>query len=136
MGSRETLICLKRFQVNENRRKIAQIEGMIAEIERIVAELERAVKDEQNRAGIHDPTHIAYPTYAKAAMQRRENLKRSAEDFRVQLDDAKAALDESVEEMRKVELRGKREQALAEQGAGKRDEFDADELKNSVAPIA
>ena len=26
---------------------------------------------EQDRAGIHDPAHFAYPTYAKAAMQRR-----------------------------------------------------------------
>ena len=78
MKSRDTLIRLKQFQVDEKRRKVAQIEGMIAEFDRMAGDLEREIKTEQERTGIHDPAHFAYPTYAKAAMQRRENLKRSA----------------------------------------------------------
>ena len=88
MKSRETLIRLKRFQVDERRRKVTQIESMIAEFERIATDLDREIKAEQDRSGIHDPAHFAYPTYAKAAMQRRENLKRSATDLKLQLDDA------------------------------------------------
>jgi flagellar protein FliJ len=110
MKSRETLIRLKRFQVDEKRRKVTQIESMIAEFERIAAELDREIKAEQDRSGIHDPAHFAYPTYAKAAMQRRENLKRSVADLKLQLDDAKAALGESFEEMKKVELLDERDQ--------------------------
>jgi len=110
MKSRETLIRLKKFQVDEKRRKVAQIEGMIAEFERIGGELDREIRAEQERAGIHDPAHFAYPTYAKAAMQRRDNLKRSADDLKVQLEDAKAALGEAFEEMKKVELLGERDQ--------------------------
>src|SRR6202045_3183753 len=104
MKSRETLIRLKRFQVDEKRRKVTQIESMIAEFERIAAELDREIKAEQDRSGIHDPAHFAYPTYAKAAMQRRENLKRSADELKAQLDDAKATLGEAFEELKKVEL--------------------------------
>jgi flagellar protein FliJ len=104
MKSREMLIRLKKFQVDEKRRKVAQIERMIAEFERIAGDLERAIKTEQDRAGIHDPAHFAYPTYAKAAMQRRENVESSANELKVQLEDAKAALGEAFEEMRKVEL--------------------------------
>src|SRR5262245_17362066 len=111
MTSREMLIRLKKFQVDERRRKVAQIEGMIAEFERMAGDLEREIKTEQERAGIHDPAHFAYPTYAKAAMQRRENLKRSADELKVQLDDAKAALGEAFEEMKKVELLDERDQA-------------------------
>ena len=37
MKSRETLIRLKKFQVDEKRRKVAQIETMIAELDRIAA---------------------------------------------------------------------------------------------------
>src|SRR5437870_1222779 len=95
MKSRETLIRLKRFQVEEKRRRIAQIEAMIAEFGRIAGELEREIKSEQDRVGIHDPSHFAYPTYAKAAMARRENLKRSADELKVQLGDAKATLEEA-----------------------------------------
>ena len=84
MKSRETLIRLKKFQVDEKRRKVAQIEGMIAEFDRISADLDREIKAEQDRAGIQDPSHFAYPTYAKAAAVRRDNLKRSADEMRIQ----------------------------------------------------
>jgi flagellar FliJ protein len=110
MKSRETLIRLKKFQVDERRRRVAQIETMISEFERISSDLERDIKIEQDRSGIHDPAHFAYPTYAKAAIQRRDNLKRSAHDLNIQLDDAKAALSEAFEEMKKVELLDERDQ--------------------------
>jgi flagellar protein FliJ len=110
MKSRETLIRLKKFQVDERRRRVAQIETMISEFERISSDLERDIKIEQDRFGIHDPGHFAYPTYAKAAIQRRDNLKRSAHDLTLQLEDAKAALSEAFEEMKKIELLDERDQ--------------------------
>lgn len=110
MKSRETLIRLRKFQVDENRRRTAQIEAMIAEFERMGADLEREIKTEQERVGIHDPSHFAYPTYAKAATQRRENLKHSVDDLKTQLDDAKAALGEAFAELKKVEQLGERDQ--------------------------
>ena len=127
MKSRETLIRLKKFQVDEKRRKVMQIEGMIAEFERMANDLEREIKVEQDRAGIHDPTHFAYPTYAKAAMQRRENLKRSAAELRTQLDEARATLGEAFEELKKVELLDERDQMRerAEQAAHEQAELDA-----------
>ena len=120
MKSRETLIRLKRFQVDERRRKVAQIEVMIAEFERIAAELDREIKTEQDRAGIHDPNHFAYPTYAKAAMGRRENLKRSAADLKLQLEEAKSALAEAFDDMKKVELLDERDQIRASQNLARR----------------
>ena len=110
MKSRETLIRLKKFQVDEKRRKVAQIETMIAEFERMAGDLEREIRVEQERAGIHDPGHFAYPTYAKAAIGRRENLKRSADELRTQLEDAKSALGEAFDELKKVELLDERDQ--------------------------
>jgi flagellar protein FliJ len=113
MKSRDTLIRLKKFQVDEKRRKVMQIESMIAEFERMATDLEREIKVEQDRAGIHDPSHFAYPTYAKAAIQRRENLKRSADELRTQLDEAKALLGEAFEELKKVELLDERDRAAS-----------------------
>lgn len=110
MKSRDTHIRLKKFQADEKRRKVMQIEGMIAEFERMATDLEREIRAEQERAGIHDPTHFAYPTYAKAAIQRRENLKRSADELKGQLDDAKEAFNEAIEELKKVELLDERDQ--------------------------
>ena len=126
MKSRETLIRLKKFQVDEKRRKVAQIEAMIAEFERIAGDLDREIKVEQDRAGIHDPGHFAYPTYAKAAITRRENLKRSAGELKAQLDDAKAMLGVAFEELKKVEMLEERDQAreTAEENAREQAELD------------
>ena len=110
MKSRETLIRLKKFQVDERRRKVAQIDTMIAEFERMAGDLEREIRVEQDRAGIHDPAHFAYPTYAKAAMGRRENLKRSADELRGQLEGVKGGLDDALDELKKAELLDERDQ--------------------------
>jgi flagellar FliJ protein len=110
MKSRETLIRLKKFQVDEKRRKVAQIETMIAEFERMAGDLEREIRVEQDRAGIHDPAHFAYPTYAKAAIARRENLKRSADELRGQLEGTKGGLDDALDELKKAELLDERDQ--------------------------
>jgi flagellar export protein FliJ len=116
MKSRETFIRLKKFQVDEKRRRVAQIETMIAEFDRMAGDLEREIRVEQDRSGIHDPAHFAYPTYAKAANARRENLKRSAGELRLQLEDAKSALGEAIDDLKKVELLGARDQ-MRERGA-------------------
>jgi len=128
MKSRETLIRLKKFQVDEKRRRVVQIEGMIAEFERMGVELEREIRVEQERAGIHDPAHFAYPTYAKAAIQRRENLKRSADELKVQLDDAKAALGEAFEELKKVELLDERDQMRERAAENAREQTELDRI--------
>ena len=110
MKSRNTLIRSKKFQVDEKRRKVAQMEAMIADFQRMAADLEREILAEQERAGIQDPSHFAYPTYAKAAMARRENLKRSIDELVTQLGDAKIELQESCEELKRVELLDERSQ--------------------------
>jgi flagellar protein FliJ len=128
MKSRDTLIRLKKFQVDERRRKVAQIETMIAEFERMAGDLEREITTEQDRAGIHDPAHFAYPTYAKAAIARRENLQRSADELKGQLDDAKAMLGEAFEELKKVELLDERDQARERADENAREQSDLDSI--------
>ena len=124
MKSRDSLIRLKRFQVDEKRRQVAQIEMMIAEFERLAAELDQQILAEQQRSGIHDVTHFAYPTFARAAMQRRDNLRTSADELKEQLQDARDGLAEAYEDLKRFELLDERDgerervaQAAREQAA-------------------
>ena len=128
MKSRETLIRLKKFQVDEKRRKVAQIETMIAEFERMGSDLEREIKTEQDRAGIHDPAHFAYPTYAKAALTRKDNLKHSADELKGQLNEAKEALAEAFEELKKVELLDERDQMRERVAENAREQTEMDRI--------
>lgn len=111
MKSRDSLIRLKRFQVDEKRRQVTQIEMMIADFNRMISDLDDQIVGEQNRVGIHDITHFAYPTFAKAAIQRRENLRVSVADLEEKLSGARDALGLAVEELKKVELIEERDQA-------------------------
>ena len=111
MKSRDTLIRLKRFQVEEKRRRVRQIETMMAEFSRMTLDLDREIGVEEKRAGISDPSHFAYPTYARAAMTRRENLKSSIAELAGQMEEAKAAQEEAQVELQKFETLDGREKA-------------------------
>jgi uncharacterized membrane protein len=66
------------------------MEAMIADFQRMAADLEREILAEQERAGIH--------------------LKRSIDELISQLGDAKIELQESCEELKRVELLDERSQ--------------------------
>jgi flagellar export protein FliJ len=99
MESSSALVRLKEFQVDGHRRKVAQLRAMIADFDRLAAELEREIAAEETRSGNSNPAHFAYPTYAKAARQRRDNLKRSTADLALQLETAQKVLAEASEEL-------------------------------------
>jgi len=103
---------LKQFQVNEKRRQLAQLETMIAEFERMAAELEAQIAAEERKAGITDIQHFAYPTFAKAARLRRDNLKNSQLDLAEQKSAAAAVLAEAEAELIKAELLESRDSKL------------------------
>lgn len=130
MKSRESLIKLKRFQVDEKRRQLAQIEGMIADFQVMADELDAQVLSEQRRTGIEDVAHFAYSTFAKAAAQRRGNLMTSIEDLEKQRAVAHDVLSEAVEDLKKVELLAERDQAKSKLEADWAEQEDLDEIAN------
>lgn len=128
MKSREGLIRLKRFHVDECRRRVTQIETMIAEFNRMADELNRQIADEEAKAGIDDISHFAYPTFAKAAMQRRDNLTNSADELSGQLNEAQEALSDAIEELKKVEILEERSQERHRAERNKREQAELDQI--------
>ncbi len=104
MKSRDSLVRLKLFQVNEKRRQLLQLDMMIAEFDRMAGDLDGQVAFEEKKSGISDQSHFAYPTFAKAARQRRENLLVSQRDLKGQREGAAATLEEAEEELKKAEM--------------------------------
>ncbi|MDN2580105.1 flagellar export protein FliJ [Aquibium sp. ELW1220] len=103
MKSRGNLVRLKQFQVNEKRRQLSQLDMMIAEFDRMAAELDAQVAIEERKSGITDTNHFAYPTFARAARQRRDNLNNSRLDLLQQKGAAEMALAEAETELAKAE---------------------------------
>ncbi|MBS3847273.1 flagellar export protein FliJ [Devosia sp. J2-20] len=122
----ESLIRLKKFQVDEKRRQVAQIEMMVNDFERMASELDQQIEIEHTKTGISDIAHFAYSTFAKAALTRRDNLLASANDMRGKLEAAQDALAEALEDLKKVELLDQREhqREAAEQLKVEQSEYD------------
>ena len=119
MKSRDAVLRSKRFNVEEKRRQVAQIDLTVAEFERIAKDLDDQIKAEQDKSGIHDVNHFAYPTFAKAAVQRRDNLMASAKELAGQRASAQAELDAAMAELKKLEAIVERDVAHDKQQADK-----------------
>ncbi len=116
MKARSNLLRLKHFQVEDKTRQLAQIDMMIAEFQRMADDLESNIKFEEEKSGISDPSHFAYPTFAKAAVQRRDNLMVSIRDLNDKRIAAQEALDEADEELSKAQMKQARDgNALVEE---------------------
>ncbi|SFV27355.1 flagellar export protein FliJ [Devosia crocina] len=124
----ESLIRLKKFNVDEKRRQVMQIEMMVADFERMASELDQQIEIEQTKTGISDVAHFAYSTFAKAAMQRRDNLLASANDMRSKLESAQDQLAEALEDLKKVELLDQREHDRERQEQNKLEQEAFDEV--------
>lgn len=109
MKSRDSTVRMMRFQIEDRRRQVGQIETMIEEFGRMISDLDLEIAAEHRRTGIEDEKHFAYSTFARAARQRRGNLQTSVADLTSQLDTAKAALDLALAELEKEEEKLERE---------------------------
>lgn len=113
MKSRDNLLRLKHFQVQEKTRQLTQIDMMLSEFERMSSDLMAQIEIEEKRAGISDVNHFAYPTFAKAARQRVENLAVSIRDLKDKRGAAEEALHDAEADLKKAEMKDARDNGTA-----------------------
>ena len=81
MNRTDTLLRLKRFRVDEMKRRIASIEAMKADLERKLADLDDNVAREKQRAGDSDIGRLAFPSFLRSIEARRENLRTTLKEI-------------------------------------------------------
>jgi flagellar FliJ protein len=104
MRSRDTLLRLARFKLQERQRQAMGLESMIAEFLRKQDDLDALINSEEARSGVTDPEHFNYPTTAQAARVRRDNLLASVADLNDQLAEVRAAYTDEESELNRLEL--------------------------------
>jgi flagellar protein FliJ len=102
MKSRDTALRLKRREVEEKSRKVDDLQRIIREFDQMAADLERQIQIEEDRTGVRDRLHFSYSTFAKAAAQRRDNLRQSTEGLREKLTAAVRERDDTLEQFSRV----------------------------------
>lgn len=117
MRAKDTNIRLRRFELNKKRQTVADLETMIADFRRMAEDLNRQIEIEEKRCGIRDVNHFAYPTFAKSAVRRRENLFSSIANLEGQLQTAQADLTVALLDASKFETSERSTSGLALVGA-------------------
>jgi flagellar protein FliJ len=104
MRSRESLLRLNRFRVEDARRQVADMDLMIQDLMRKHDDLDAHVKFEENRTGVTDPNNVNYSMAAKSVRGRRDNILRTVAELRDQQEAGVERLKEAEADLRKIEL--------------------------------
>lgn len=90
----------QRFEYDEKRQRVNDLEMMIADFRRTANDLDQQIKVEQQAAGVSDVNHFAYPTFARAAIIRRDNLRSSISELEKRLDRARQEALDAFEQLK------------------------------------
>ncbi len=104
MRSREALIRLNRFRVDEIRKRLKSLDDMRADLTKKMADLEKMVQDEQRRSLQSDLGRLAYPSFARSVIARRENIQRSVDEVEKQAATVTEELQNAYRELKKYEI--------------------------------
>jgi flagellar protein FliJ len=100
----DTLIRLRRFRVDEMKRRMATLDGMKADAERKLADLEESVARERQRAGDSDIGRLAFPSFLRSIETRRENLRATLKDIERERTTAQADLNAAFQDLKSLEF--------------------------------
>ena len=104
MKSRESLIRLHRFKVDEIRRRLKSLDDMRADLAKKMSDLEIMMQEEQRRAAHSDLGRLAYPSFARSVVLRRENIQRSIDEIEREAAQVTENLQSAYRELKKYEI--------------------------------
>lgn len=99
----EGIIRLQKWQVDEQRRQVAGLDGMLMDLTQRADALEQEIKKEQEVAADQNVAFI-YGEYARHAIERRETLQRSIVDAEAAVEAARDVLTELYQDMKRYEI--------------------------------
>ena len=104
MNRTDTLLRLKRFRVDEMKRRMASIETMKADLEKKLSDLDDNVTREKQRAGDSDIGRLAFPSFLRSIESRRENLRTTLKDIEREHAAAQADLGNAFQDLKSLEF--------------------------------
>ena len=103
MNRTDTLLRLKRFRVDETKRRMASIDAMRADLERKLTDLDDNVAREKQRAGDSDIGRLAFPSFLRSIESRRENLRNTLKEIEREYAAAHADLTAAFQDLKALE---------------------------------
>ena len=104
MNRTDTLLRLKRFRVDEMKRRMASIEAMKADLDKKLSDLDDNVAREKQRAGDSDIGRLAFPSFLRSIEARRENLRNTLKEIEREHASALIDLNNAFQDLKALEF--------------------------------
>jgi flagellar FliJ protein len=104
MKRRDTLMRLKRFRVDDLKRRMGTLDAMKADAEKKLADLEDSVARERQRANDTDIGRLAFPSFLRSIEARRENLRATLRDVERERAGVQTDLNSAFQDLKALEL--------------------------------
>ena len=128
MTRTDTLLRLKRFRVDEMKRRIASIDAMKADLERKLTDLDDNVARERQRAGDSDIGRLAFPSFLRSIESRRENLRNTLKEIEREQMAAQVDLSNAFQDLKSLEIAVEQQVKRANELQARRSQSRMDEL--------
>ena len=118
MSSMERSVRQARFEIADLQKRIAVLESTRNDLERQISKLNDSVPEDSISPNAEREGYVAYGSYAKSVIARRENIRATLDDINAQTgalaSDLKISLDalDSFERVRARQMAAKAEQAM------------------------
>ena len=128
MSALESLIRLHRWQLDERRRQLADLDQLLHKLRQEEVRLEAEAKAEQEAASASSEAALGYAGYARQLVERRRKLPQSIAEVEQQLVLAREALAEAFQEVKRYEITLSNRQRQQRQKLERRQQAALDDL--------
>ncbi|MEZ5758047.1 MAG: flagellar FliJ family protein [Emcibacteraceae bacterium] len=122
------IIRLHKWQVDEKRRQITELEVMRGELLEKLNKLINELENEKEAFSRSTVVSINFANYASSVMKRRENLEASVTEIDVSIENMKDELSEAFKELKKYEIVEQRALERKRQEEKRREQERLDEI--------
>ena len=130
--SHEPLIRLARFKVEELQKQMAEIDRARSAIENQIERLEESVPEEQGIAAENKEGFVAYGSYARSVIKRKDNLRQSQQEVDAQADELRERLETAFAELKKFELLEERRLSRIQDATRASEQAELDEIASRL----
>ena len=134
--SHAPLIRLARFKVEELQKQMADIDRARQTIAEQIERLEASVPGEKAAAVESKEGYLAYGSYARSVIQRKDNLRASEREVEAQSDALRERLETAFAELKKYELLEERRLARVEDAVRAAEQAEMDEIAGRMRRAA
>ena len=128
MKRRDNLLRLKRFRVEDLKRRLMTLDDMKANLERKLEELDQSIEREKARASDSDIGRLAFPSFLQAIEVRRKNICSTMKEVERERAGVQDDMTEAYQDLKSFEVAEEERQRRAEDAAAHAGQIRLDEL--------